>query len=193
MTGIRAPAALRARQICNAGLIGAVGAALTACSSGPGAPRPVAAAAPMAAPVVPVAPTAPTRLVPEAIAASAEVVWALRGGLNVAALLCADQSLREDYNRMLKVHRGLLNEVYAAEQARYRRDHGTAGQTRYDVAMTRLYNGFSSVPDRRRFCTMAVRIAAEINALPSAEVPRIAARALTALEPGAVRLINSAG
>ena len=188
----KASAAMWAQRLRGAVLIGTVSGALAACSSGPRAPRPVAAA-PVAAPVVSVAPSAPTRLVPDAIAASAEVVWALRGGLNVAALLCANQNLREDYNRMLKLHRVLLNDVYATEQARYRRDHGTAGQARYDRAMTRLYNGFSSVPDRRRFCTMAVRIAGEINALPSADVPRIAARALTTLEPGAVRLINTAG
>jgi hypothetical protein len=117
---------------------------------------------------------------------------ALRGGLNVAALLCGSQALRDDYNRILKTHRNLLNEVYSTEQARYRQQHGTAGQARHDVAMTRLYNGFSSVPDRRRFCTQASRVADELLALPSAEVPRIAARALTAMEPGAMRLVSSA-
>ncbi len=167
-----------------------VSLALAACSTAPSAPppRPLAVA-----PVVPVAPSAPTRLVPDSVAAGADIIWALRGGLNVAALLCGNQGLRNDYNRMLKVHDRLLDEAYASEQARYRRNHGAAGQARYDAAMTRLYNGFSSVPDRRRFCLMAARIAGEINALPSADVPGVAARALSTLEPGAVRLVNSAG
>lgn len=164
--------------------------ALAACSTSEGPPRPVAMAP--AAPVTAIAPTAPSRLVPDAVAASAEVVWALRGGLNVAALLCGNQALRDDYNRILKTHRNLLNEVYSTEQARYRQQHGSAGQSRHDLAMTKLYNGFSSVPDRRRFCTQASRVADELLALPSAEVPRIAARALTAMEPGAMRLVNSA-
>jgi hypothetical protein len=163
---------------------------LTACSTGEGPPRPVAMAP--AAPVKAIEPTAPTRIVPDAVAASAEVVWALRGGLNVAALLCGNQALRDDYNRVLKSHRNLLNEVYSSEQARFRQQHGSAGAARHDVAMTRLYNGFASVPDRRRFCSQASRVATEMLALPSADVPRIAARALTAMEPGAMRLVSSA-
>ena len=163
---------------------------LAACTTGEGPPRPVAVAP--AAPVKAIEPAAVTRIVPDAVAASAEVVWALRGGLNVAALLCGNQGLRNDYNRILKTHSNLLNQAYSTEQARYRQQHGTAGQARYDVAMTRLYNGFASVPDRRRFCTQASRVADELLALPSADVPRIAARALTAMEPGAMRLVNSA-
>lgn len=143
-------------------------------------------------PVTPIAPAAPDRLVPDAVAASANVIWALRGGLNVAALLCKARSITTDYNQMLKVHRSILDEAYASEQARYRQRFGSAGQARHDVAMTRLYNGFASVPDRVRYCTMAARIAAEVVALPSADLPRIAARALTTLEPGAMRLVNSA-
>lgn len=125
--------------------------------------------------------------------AAANVVWALRGGLNVAALLCKDQIITAGYNRMLKVHRSLLDDVYAAEQARYRQQFGSAGIARHDVAMTRLYNGFASVPDRRRFCTAATRILDEVLAAGSADVPRMATRALTTLEPGAMRLVNSAG
>jgi hypothetical protein len=56
--------------------------------------------------------------------------------------------------------------------------------------MTRLYNGFASVPDRRRFCTMGERIAADAVAMPSAELVQIAGRALSALEPGAARLLS---
>lgn len=124
--------------------------------------------------------------------ASAQMIWALRGGLNVAALLCPDRSITDNYNLMLKVHRSLLNEAYAAEQTRYRASHGSAGIDRHSRAMTRLYNGFASVPDRRRFCTMATRIAAEVVAMPSSVLATSARRALTTLEPGAVQLVNSA-
>ncbi|WP_353199034.1 hypothetical protein [Sandarakinorhabdus sp.] len=124
--------------------------------------------------------------------ASAQMVWALRGGLNVAALLCQDRLITDNYNRMLKVHRNILDEAYAAEQRRFRALHGNAGQDRHSRAMTRLYNGFASVPDRRRFCTMATRIVADMVAMPSALVAANARRALTTLEPGAVQLVNSA-
>ena len=190
MKGIKALAAVPAQRTRAATVLAMASLGLAACSTNQGPPRPVAMVP--AAPVSVIAPAAHNRIVPDDVAASAEVVWALRGGLNVAALLCGSQALRDDYNRILKTHRNLLNEVYSTEQARYRQQHGTAGQARHDVAMTRLYNGFSSVPDRRRFCTQASRVADQLLALPSADVPRIAARALTAMEPGAMRLVSSA-
>ena len=190
MNRIKALAGVPAQRIRAATVLAMAGMGLAACSTNQGPPRPVAMVP--AAPVQAIEPAAVTRLVPDAVAASAEVVWVLRGGLNVAALLCGSQALRDDYNRILKTHRNLLNEFYSTEQARYRQQHGTAGQARHDVAMTRLYNGFSSVPDRRRFCTQASRVADELLAVPTAEVPRLAARALTAMEPGAMRLVSSA-
>lgn len=173
------------RQAAQRGTALVVLGLLAACSSGPG-PE-VAQPAPL-----PARPAPPVVVPPAPQPAAANVVWALRGGLNVAALLCRDRAIAADYNRMLKVHRSMLNDAYAAEQARFRQTYGSNGPARHDAAMTRLYNGFASVPDRRRFCLMASRIAAEIVSLPSAEVPRIAARALTTLEPGAMRLVNSA-
>lgn len=123
--------------------------------------------------------------------ATAEIMWALRGGLNVAALVCNDRAMTDDYNQMLKLHRNLLNDAYAAEQSRYRTLHGAAGPARHDAAMTRLYNGFASVPDRRRFCLTASRILADATAIPSDRLAGIARRALVTLEPGALQLINS--
>ena len=169
-----------------AGLL--AGLLLAACSTG-------RQSAPVA--VTPVAPVTPPEMVgapPPAPAefSSAATLWALRGGLNVAALLCNDRSLSSTYNAILKTHRKLLNEAYATEQARFRQLHGSAWQARHDAAMTRLYNGFASVPDRGRFCTMASRVAAELAGTASDAVPRMAARALTTLEPGAMRLVNSA-
>jgi hypothetical protein len=141
-----------------------------------------------AAPVVTTPAEAPT----PAEIASNQIIWALRGGLNVAALLCPDRSITDNYNQILKVHRTLLNEAYAAEQSRYRQLHGGAGIDRHSRAMTKLYNGFASVPDRRRFCMMATRIAADVVAMPSTQLATSARRALTTLEPGAVQLVNSA-
>lgn len=167
----------------------AVGLALTACTANDAPPRPIAIA-PTVPPPVMLAPAPAPAPEPER-AASAEVMWALRGGLNVAALVCNDRSITDNYNQMLKSHRNLLNDAYAAEQARYRSLHGQAGPARHDAAMTRLYNGFASLPDRRRFCTMASRIAADAVTMPSDVLARSARRALSTLEPGAVQLVLS--
>jgi hypothetical protein len=159
---------------------------LAGCTVAEAPPQPIAIA-PQAPPAPPVNQPEPT---PEETA-TAEIMWALRGGLNVAALVCNDRAMTNDYNQMLKMHRNLLNDAYAAEQARYRTLHGTAGPARHDVAMTRLYNGFASVPDRRRFCLAASRILADATAIPSHRLAGIARRALVTLEPGALQLISS--
>ncbi len=142
---------------------------------------------PQAPPPTAIMPTAPADEAPDA-----EITWALRGGLNVAALLCADRLITDNYNQILKTHRNLLNEAYAAQQARYAQLHGSAGKARHDAAMTRLYNGFASVPDRRRFCLMAARISSDALAQSSDTLARSARRALTTLEPGAMRLVEAA-
>lgn len=166
---------------------GALAACSTTNTAPPPPPPPLAVNA-----VAPTAPITPPAVQTDAEQASAEMVWALRGALNVAALLCNNRGLTSDYNEMLKVHRGLFNDVYASEQARYRARHGTAWQARQDAAMTRLYNGFANVPDRKRFCTMAARVAGEGVAMPSLQLARSARSALTALDPAAPRLVSSA-
>jgi hypothetical protein len=183
-------AIMRPGQKRTAGLTSALlaGLALGACSTSesppPQASVPVTAVSPGIAAVQP----APG----DAAFASAETIWALRGGLNVAALLCNNRSLTGNYNQMLKNHRGLFSEAYATEQARYRAQHGSAWQARHDAAMTRLYNGFANVSDRRRYCSMAGRVMADVLAMPSPQLAQSARRALLALDPDAPRLLVSA-
>lgn len=174
------------RRRLKRGMALATGVVLAGCSVSQAPPPPIAIA-PVPPPAAPITEPAPT---PEE-RANAQTMWALRGGLNVAALICNDRSITSDYSKMLKTHRSLLNEAYAAEQARYRSLHGPAGPARHDAAMTRLYNGFASVTDRRRFCMTASRILTEAAAISSDRLAGIARRALTTLEPGALQLINS--
>ena len=124
-------------------------------------------------------------------AATAEMIWALRGGLNVAALQCGNRVLANNYNDILKHHRSILNEAYAAEQARYSKLHGRAGVARHDVEMTRLYNRFANLPNRARYCGDAVRLSAELLALPSERLPAVARRALGRLDPGAPAIASA--
>ncbi|OSZ65349.1 hypothetical protein CAP39_12840 [Sphingomonas sp. IBVSS1] len=162
--------------------------ALASCSSTGGRqPPPPEVFRPQAPPAAALAPAPAVDDTPDS-----EITWALRGGLNVAALLCNDHSITVNYNQLLKQHRSLFNEAYAAQQARYARLHGSAGVSRYDAAITRLYNGFASIPDRRRFCLMAARISSDALGQSSEAFARSARRALTTLEPGALRLVESA-
>jgi hypothetical protein len=172
------------RRICLVTLM----LALASCSNTGGRrPPPPEVFRPQAPPPAALAPAPPVDETPDS-----EITWALRGGLNVAALLCNDRSITANYNQLLKQHRSLFNEAYAAQQARYARLHGSAGVSRYDAAITRLYNGFASIPDRRRFCLMAARISSDALAQSSDTLARSARRALTTLEPGALRLVESA-
>lgn len=159
--------------------------ALAACSTTSQAPPPAGqAAAPDA--FRPAPPATPVPPPPAAEAgASTETIWSLRGGLNVAALLCGSPAIAASYNQYLKTHRGLLNEAYASEQARYRRAHGSKGEAEHSRAMTRLYNRFSLAADRRRYCALAGQIMGEFNAMTSDLMARRAMRALAALEAAA--------
>jgi hypothetical protein len=176
------------RRHAGLGLAVLAGLALAACSTVE-APPPTLA-------VTPVAPTAPP-VREEAIldgandAATAEMIWALRGGLNVAALQCGNRALSNNYNQILRHHRSILNEAYAAEQARYSKLHGRAGVARHDVEMTRLYNRFANLPNRARYCGDAARLSAELLDLPSERLPAVARRALLRLDPGAPAIASA--
>ena len=123
---------------------------------------------------------------------SAETMWALRGGLNVAALQCQNGQLMRDYNQLINRHKALLNDAYQAQQAAYRETHGTRWQARHDADMTRMYNGFANVRDRRRFCAAAAGIAADAADMPSPRLAAVAGRMLRALDPDAPALVASA-
>jgi len=167
------------------------GLALAGCMSGGGddvasiqAPPPAIGPGPGAGPII----EAPT---PEEFA-SAETMWALRGGLNVAALQCQNGQLMRNYNQLISRHKALLNDAYQAQQAAYRETHGTRWQARHDSDMTRMYNGFANVRDRRRFCAAAAGIAADAAEMPSPRLANVAGRMLRALDPDAPALVASA-
>jgi hypothetical protein len=172
------------------GSLALAGLVLAACSTnvdGPPPPSTVTTVAPAAPP-----PKEEAILDGPGEASTAEMIWSLRGGLNVAALQCGNRSLSSSYNDILRKHRSILNEAYAAEQARYGRIHGRAGVARHDADMTRLYNRFANLPNRSRYCGDAARLAAEMLALPSERLPTVARRALARLDPAAPAIVNAA-
>ncbi len=142
-----------------------------------------------AAPSVPAAPPPPgpgeaaTPAAPEPVPAMAPV-WRLRTVLNAAALSCrlaGDTQLVPRYNQLLRHHRAALAIAYAAEQDRYRRQHGAAWQRVQDSEMTRIYNHYGSIAGSPRFCAAAASIAGDAIAAEADALPRLAAAVLPTL------------
>lgn len=100
---------------------------------------------------------------------SAATIWHLRSALNVAALACrgADEGqIVTRYNTMLTVQRIPL----AAAEKRYSAEYQSQGgdwRDRYDDAMTRLYNFFSTTPVRKGFCAAADQVLSDISTGPA--------------------------
>ncbi|WP_153003193.1 hypothetical protein [Sphingomonas sanguinis] len=100
---------------------------------------------------------------------SAATIWHLRSALNVAALACRgpdEGQIVNRYNTMLTVQRITL----AAAEKRYSAEYQSQGgdwRDRYDDAMTRLYNFFSTTPVRKTFCAAADQVLADISSTPA--------------------------
>lgn len=174
-----------AHPLRNGAVILAAGLAIAACTnssmrSGQSASRPVfPAEAVVAAPSESTTPASP------------QIIWALRSGLNVAALMCPEVSLKDDYNQMLKAHRSLLAQTHDLEQARYRQLYGREAEARQSAAMTRLYQSFANVIDRKIFCSQASGFANRAVSISSETLARQAQQALASLQPGAVELATN--
>lgn len=164
------------------GAAGMLMLALAGCSTMGPPPQP--AMPPAALPPPPPPPPTPPP------ARTTNAVWALRSGLNVAALMCRNHVLATNYNRMLRTHRSLFAAAQAEEEALYQARYGAAWQARHDAAMTSLYNRLANRTDRAGFCRTASLIAADMITMPSPEVDRRAAEAFRALAPNLASLTD---
>jgi cell division septation protein DedD len=104
-----------------------------------------------------------------------EAIWHFRAALNVAALSCTDQSIRDNYNQLLKGRKAVFASAYASETARL---HGAA----LDQHQTRLYNFFAQPPAKIGFCRAADAEATQALSVSAAEFPAYAVSALQRLE-----------
>jgi cell division septation protein DedD len=104
-----------------------------------------------------------------------EAIWHFRAALNVAALSCTDQSIRDNYNQLLKSRKAVFASAYAGETARLR---GSA----LDQHQTRLYNFFAQPPAKIGFCRAADAEASQAVSVSAAEFPAYAVKALDRLE-----------
>jgi len=114
-----------------------------------------------------------------------QTLWHLRSGLNVAALGCQTRSgpeIVKDYNRFLTLHRASLLKAHSVTLARYREEHGKAGQQLLDKHMTRLYNHFAWPPAQARFCPIAAQIVKDALAVPAGGLEAYAMVALPRID-----------
>ncbi|MBB5711274.1 hypothetical protein [Sphingomonas xinjiangensis] len=108
----------------------------------------------------------------------AGTVWHFRVALNVAALGCDDaaHSVANAYNSLIRTRSARFDESYKALTTQY------GSLNTLDVAMTRLYNYFAQPPAQPGFCAAARQVLAEVPAVPDAEFPVFAAKAMQRLE-----------
>lgn len=88
----------------------------------------------------------------------ANVLWATRAGLNVAALQCQFApilSTVKNYNALLHQHGDELKATQATLLAYFKRTSGKTWQTAFDQYTTRTYNGFSTLHGQLSFCDTA--------------------------------------
>lgn len=122
---------------------------------------------------------------PNRALSAAATIWHFRAGLNVAALACrgpGDALVAARYNAILTRQRSVLRDSEAQLAEEYRTGGGTAWRTRYDHAMTVLYNFFSQGFAHDAFCASATQILAESETVAPAAFPAFAAARLPALD-----------
>ena len=107
----------------------------------------------------------------------ANLLWAMRAGLNVAALQCQfAPQLRTvgNYNALLNQHKAELQNAYASISAYFKRTGGKTWQTKLDQYTTRTYNGFSTLHAQLTFCETAATIGYEAQGTPLGKLTTLA-------------------
>lgn len=126
----------------------------------------------------------------------AHLLWNLRSGLNVGALMCQfSPYLRAvpNYNGILAHHSAELASAYTTLGGYFKRVHGAAqGQKLFDDYSTITYNNFSTPQGQAGFCQVATAVAKDALATPKGQLHLVAARRMRELRnsliPAADRL-----
>ncbi|BBE34817.1 hypothetical protein [Sphingosinicella microcystinivorans] len=114
-----------------------------------------------------------------------ETMFNVRSALNVAALSCVtstNTAPRDGYNRFLKLHKTVLANANKAIDAKYRREHGSAGIRVRDSRMTKLYNHYAYPPVKGAFCAKTARYLTAANAMASKDLETWSLGALADIE-----------
>ena len=115
---------------------------------------------------------------------SAATIWHVRVALNVAALACRGPlqgRIVAGYNQLLTDEKDALALVEKEYSAEYQADGGD-WRSRYDNAMTRLYNFFSQSPERTAFCEVAASVVEDSAGIDPDFLPTFAEVMLPRLE-----------
>ena len=110
---------------------------------------------------------------------SANLLWNLRAGLNVAALQCQfSPTLRtvKLYNEVIAHHSKELAGAFATMGGYFKRRQAKAGQNAFDQYTTKTYNGFSTLHAQLGFCATAASIGRDAIAQPKGQLLAVARR-----------------
>lgn len=128
-------------------------------------------------PIVAEAPVTPGGfMVPKAVTlrrttpaeATANAVWNIRAGLNVAALQCQFSiylATVKNYNDFLKQHGDELVAAQVVLLGHFKRFDGVRAANSFDQYTTRTYNSYSTLDAQYQFCNAAGRIGRQVLTL----------------------------
>jgi len=100
---------------------------------------------------------------------TANLIWNMRAGLNVAALQCQFSPTLmtvSNYNTILKQHAKELADAYSTMAGYFKRTAGKSWQFAQDQYTTRTYQSFSTMHAQRGFCETAAAIGREALGRP---------------------------
>lgn len=107
----------------------------------------------------------------------ANLLWAMRAGLNVAALQCQfapGLHTVENYNALLNQHKTEFMQAYTTISGYFKRTSPKGWQTKLDQYTTRTYNGFSTLHAQLTFCETASTIGYEAQGTPLGKMTTLA-------------------
>ena len=125
------------------------------------------------------------RLSPNRGISSAQTLWNLRSGYNVAALNCRNPKHADivvNYRAFLKTHAKTLRATNLKVDAEWRAKYGAGFVKPREKFMTEVYNHFAVPPVQPAFCDAALAMSIDAKTVKSAELTAFAARSLPSME-----------
>jgi hypothetical protein len=116
--------------------------------------------------------------------ASADRIWSLRAGLNVAALQCQFSPFLATvptYNALLRQHSDEMSSAFKTMTGYFVRTKGRAGQRAFDSYATRSNQSWASFDGQVSFCNTAAMVGRRALSVPKGELDAFAATELPAL------------
>ena len=125
---------------------------------------------------------------------TAQAVWNLRSGLNVAALNCLSPEhapILARYGALLKDHAKSLKAANAELDKTFRSQHGPKFIPIRETYQTQVYNYFALPPVMPAFCNAALALSTELGAVPVGQLESFAPGGLAKLDTVFREFFNS--